>query len=429
MAGISAVLAFDPAWNVSRFTYYSLLALQHRGQEEACMFVSNGEKIEWVCGKGFVDEVLPQATKLSGWAAIGGVWSESPGYHGFAEGDGEVAVVLDGKLFSKTPEDLAKAILEAKGRGLQGIELLREVFPKFSGTYSALALTSDGEVLAYRSPPGVRPLQLGGFGFDMAVFASESSAFDVIGADLKKDLEPGEGFYVSQLLVEHEQFIKVPKKICAFEYIYNARPDSVIDGIEVYEVRERLGKRLAELYPRDVDVVVGVPETAIPFAIGYSKTLGKEYRLGFVATGRKARTAIRPDLMERVVGVQLKLNPIRSTFRKKRVAIIDDSVVRGLTLKTVIQALKNKVGVLSIDVLIGSPKIVAPCKYGVEVPPTDQLIAAKMSDEEIAKYIGARSIAWLPVSELPKVLGVKEEELCAACFTGKYPVEPERNDK
>ncbi|UXD21113.1 amidophosphoribosyltransferase [Ignicoccus pacificus DSM 13166] len=423
MAGIAAVLAFDPAWNVARFNYYSLLALQHRGQEEACMFISDGSRIEWVCGKGFVDEVLPQATKISGWAAIGGVWSESPGYHGFAEGDGEVAVVIDGKLFSKTPEELAKEILKAKAEGLEGIEIAKKVFPKFSGTYSALALTSDGEILAYRSPPAVRPLQLGGFGFDMAVFASESVAFDVIGADLKKDLEVGEAFYVSQLLMEHEVLIKAKKKLCVFEYIYNARPDSVIDGIEVYEVRERLGKRLAELYPRDVDTVVGVPETAIPFAIGYSKTSGKDYRLGFVPTGRKARTAIRPDLMERVIGVQLKLNPIRSTFRKKRVLIIDDSVVRGLTLKTVIQTLKNRVGVVSIDVLIGSPKIVAPCHYGVEVPPTDQLIAAKMSDEEIAKYIGARSIAWLPVEELPKIVGVPEEELCMACFTGKYPVE------
>jgi len=429
VAGIAAVLAFDPAWNVSRFQYYMLLALQHRGQEEACIYVSDGNKIEWICGSGFVDEVLPQATKLSGWAAIGGVWSESPGYHGFYEGrDVQAAVVVDGRFFNEKPENLARSVVRAKEGGLNGIELAREVFPKFSGTFSALVLTSDGELIAYRSPPGLRPLQLGGFGFDMAVFASESCAFDIIGADLKKDLDSGEAFYINQLIVEHERFFDVPKKVCVFEYIYNARPDSIIDGIEVYEIRERLGRRLAQLFPRDVDVVIGVPETALPFAIGYSKESGREYRLGFIPTGRKARTAIKPTLMERVIGVQLKLNPIRSSFQKKRVLIIDDSVVRGLTLKTVIQMLKNKVGVLSIDVLIGSPKIIAPCKFGVEVPPTDQLIAAKMSDEEIAKYIGANSIAWLPAEELPKVVGINEDQLCMGCFTGRYPVS-ERNSK
>ncbi len=420
MAGIAGALAFDPAWNVSKFTYYMLLALQHRGQEEACMFVSNGESIEWVCGKGFVDEVLPQATKLNGWAAIGGVWSESPGYRAYVEEPTEVAVVIDGRLFNMKPEEFAEKLAKLKAEGLEGEELLKEWVKGVRGAFSVLALTSDGEILSYRSPPGLRPLQLGGFGFDMVVYASESCAFDVIGAELKKDFDPGKGFYSSQLYFNEVSVEPSEKIVCAFEYIYNARPDSIIDGIEVYEIREKIGKRLAQLYPRDVDVVVGVPETAIPFAIGYAKESGKDYRLGFVATGRKARTAIKPSLMERVVGVQLKLNPIRSTFRMKRALIIDDSVVRGLTLKTVIQTLKNKVGAVSVDVLIGSPKIISHCPYGVEVPPADQLIAAKHSPEEVAKYIGAKSIEWLPPEELEKMIPLK---VCMGCFTGKYPKE------
>jgi len=419
VAGVAGALAFDPAWSVARFAYYSLLALQHRGQEEACLYVSDGERIEWVCGKGFVDEVLPQATKLGGWAAIGGVWSTSPGYHAYVEEPSEVAVVLDGRLFNADPREVAARLAELKSQGLEGGELLKELLKGIKGAFSMLALTASGELLAYRSPPGLRPLQLGGFGFDMAVFASESSAFDVIGADLKKDLDPGKGFYASQLLFEEVEVAPSNKVVCAFEYIYNARPDSVIDGVEVYQIREEIGKRLAQLYPKDVDVVVGVPETAIPFAIGYAKEAKKDYRLGFVATGRKARTAIKPDLMERVVGVQLKLNPIRSTFRRKRALIIDDSVVRGLTLKTVIQTLKNKVGAVSVDVLIGSPKLVSHCPYGVEVPPADQLIAAQMSNEEIAKYIGAKSIDWLPPEELEKMLPLK---VCMGCFTGRYPL-------
>ncbi|ALU11387.1 amidophosphoribosyltransferase [Ignicoccus islandicus DSM 13165] len=425
MAGIAGVLAFDPAWNVARFNYYSLLALQHRGQEEACMFVSDGTKIEWICGKGFVDEVLPRATELPGWASIGGVWSEVPGYYGFAEGDVEVAVVVDGRIFNGTPKDVATEISMARSEGVSGVELAEKVLRKFKGTFSLLALTSEGEIIAYRSPPGLRPLQLGGFGFDMAVFATESVAFDVIGADLKKDFDAAEAIYVNQLVMERRKLYNVQKKLCVFEYIYNARPDSVIDGIEVYKVRERLGRELAKLYPRDVDAVVGVPETALPFAIGYSKESGKPYDMGFVATGRKARTAIRVNLMERVIGVQLKLNPIRSVFRRKRVLIIDDSVVRGLTLKTVIQTLRNRVGAVSVDVLIGSPKIISECRYGVEVPPADQLIASQMSDEEIARYIGARSINWLPPEKLPEIIGVDESQLCMGCFTGKYPVETE----
>ncbi len=420
MAGIAGALAFDPAWNVSKFTYYMLLSLQHRGQEEACMFVSNGEGIEWLCGKGFVDEVLPQATKLSGWAAIGGVWSESPGYRAYVEEPGEAAVVIDGRLFNATPQEAAKRLAELKANGLNGEELLLEWVKDLKGAYSILGLTGEGEILAYRSPPGLRPLQLGGFGFDMVVYASESCAFDVIGAELKKDFDPGKGFYSSQLYFNEVEVEPSEKVVCAFEYIYNARPDSIIDGVEVYEIREKIGRRLAQLYPRDVDVVVGVPETAIPFAIGYSKESGKDYRLGFVATGRKARTAIKPSLMERVVGVQLKLNPIRSTFKMKRALIIDDSVVRGLTLKTVIQTLKNKVGAVSVDVLIGSPKIISHCPYGVEVPPADQLIAAKRSPEEVAKYIGAKSIEWLPPEELEKLIPLK---VCMGCFTGKYPKE------
>ncbi len=417
MAGISGILAFDPSWNVSRFLYFSLLALQHRGQEEACAYVFNGEKIEWICGKGLVEEVLTPLSSMHGWAGIGGVWSES--LHAYAEGDVSVAVVLDGRIFDSNVEKLAmRASTLLADDPFEG---MKKLWKEFKGAYSALFLTSKGEVIAFRSPPGLRPLQVGAFGFDMITFASESCAFDVIGSDLRKDLDPGEVIYSSQLYTDAEIVERAEKVVCAFEYIYTARPDSVIDGIEVYKFREEIGRELAKLYKVKADTVVGVPETALPFAIGYSKEAKMPYSMGFVSTGRKTRTAIRPTLIERLMGVQLKLNPIRSTFALKDVLIIDDSMVRGITLKTVIQNLKNKVGVKRVKVLVGSPKIISHCPYGVEVPPADELIASKMKDEEIAKYIGAERIAWLPVERLREKL----PNACFGCFTGKYPHEEE----
>jgi len=197
-----------------------------------------------------------------------------------------------------------------------------------------------------------------------------------------------------------------------------ARHDSVLDGIDVYSIRKSLGEELGRRFEYDVDVVVGVPETAIPYALGFAKVLGKDLEYGFISTGVKVRTAIKGDPLERLIGIQLKLNPVRYVFSGRRVAIVDDSLVRGLTVKSVIQILRNKLGVKEVHVVIGSPKLITNCPYGKEIPPKDELLTANLSDELAVKYVEADSITWLSVDEVSKVFSSSGMNLCTGCFLG-----------
>ncbi len=421
-AGIVAINAFDPAWKVSKFLYYSLLGLQHRGQEEAVAYIYDGSRIRKIYGKGLVDEALKGVEEVPGYAGIGAVYTRTPGLHAHVSHRGvEVAVCVDGAP-SEGPEAIAKIIAEEVAAGKDALDAALAAASKVRGAYSFVALTSKGDVLAYRGAPGLKPLAVGGFGFDMAIYASESSAFDVIGAEIRRDLFPGEAFRSNLLVVDREHPCKCCDPIlCSFEYVYFARPDSVVDGIEIYQARYEMGRLLAKRSPAEVDAVVGVPETAIPFSLGYARELGVEVHTGFIATGRKARTAIKPDMVERLIGIQLKLNPIRSVFKGKRVAVIDDSVVRGTTLKTVIHLLRNKIGAREVHVRIGSPRLIAGCPFGAEVPGKDELIAAHLSPEEAAMVIGADSMNWLALEDLSKALGRPLEKICTGCFTERYP--------
>ena len=208
---------------------------------------------------------------------------------------------------------------------------------------------------------------------------------------------------------------------CSFEYVYYARPDSVMNGIHVYEVRRRIGLLLAKENPVEADVVIGVPETAIPFAMAYSQATGIPVEMGFMRTGRSVRTAIKPTQFERLVGVQLKLNPIRAAVKGKRVVLIDDSVVRGTTLRNTVYLLRKR-GAKEVHVRIGSPAIVARCPYGTAVPPEDELIGRALKPDEIAQVIGADSFSYLSVDGLTEAIGLSKNSLCLGCFTGEYPV-------
>ncbi len=435
MSGIIGIFAFDKVWKASRFIYYGLLALQHRGQETTGMAIGGETGINMYNGAGLVDQVYNEniLEELNGWYGIGYVGAlpreNQPSL--VREGDNEVALVLSGRIFneaelareeqvkhwSNQSELLARLILK-KSRGDDLKSAASEVMRMINGVYTFIAINNKEEMIVARDSTGLKPLVAGSFGFDYGVFASESCAMDVIGADYKADVNPGELYYLNQYTVERKQVLKPNPKYCAFEYVYLARPDSRINGVWVYEARRRIGEILAEKYSIDADVVTGIPETAIPFALSFSNKRGIPVELGFVATGRKTRTAIKPSQFERLVGVQLKLNPIKPVFRGKRVIIIDDSVVRGTTTKNTVTLLRNKIGAKEIHVLIGSPRLVSRCPYGIDVPSEDELIARHLNDDEVAKVVGADSFHWISLDDLVKAIGVPRNKLCLKCFGG-----------
>jgi len=413
MAGITGIMAFDDAWKISRFLYYSMLAIQNRGQEYCFIGTSNGKNIYKKDYEGMIDENFRDIdlANLKGHFGLGCV-CERLTKPIMQE---NLIIAYDG--LPKFNRNDLKSLTEAKDKE----DAVKEFVSGIGGAYSMIFLFKDC-MFATRDCYGLKPMVVGGLGFDLGIVASESSCFDVLGADLARDVKPGELLYFD--LYTYESLGKCKnckmRAFCSFEYVYFARPDSKINNKEVYEVRCNIGKQLAKESPAEADVVIGVPETALPFAFAYANELGLDIEMGFVRTGKQVRTAIRPSEFERIVGVQLKLNPIRSAVRGKRVVLIDDSVVRGTTLRNTVYHLKRK-GAKEVHVRIGSPHIIAKCPFGMEVPSEDELIAKDNTEEEIAAIIGADSFAYLSIDGLVKAIGFKKDELCLGCFTGRYP--------
>jgi len=436
MSGLIGIFAFDDLWSVSRIIYYGLLGLQHRGQERAGIATSEGEDIHVFSASGLVDRIFDDIIldKLRGWYGIGAV-SANPSDEQpvvLSNQSKKIALVFSGNILNR--EELAKEyntnknvrdaylvalclqkeINEAEDFSEAGLNLVE----KLRGVSNLIAINNNGEMIVYRDEYGLKPLVVGSFGFDYGVFASESCAIDVIGADLKGDVHPGEFYYLNQYTVERKQVKKPQPKYCAYEYVYLARPDSRMNGIWIYDVRRRIGEILAEKYNVDADVVVGIPDTAVPFSMAYANKTRIPVELGFISTGRKIRTAIKPNQFERLIGVQLKLNPIKPVFRGKRVLIIDDSVVRGTTTKNTVSLLRNRIGAKEVHIRVGSPRIVRGCPYGIEIPPRDELIAAHLSNEEVAVVVGADSFHWISNEDLIKAIGLGKENICLKCFGG-----------
>ncbi|RLF11694.1 MAG: amidophosphoribosyltransferase [Thermoprotei archaeon] len=439
MAGIVGLYAFDKLWRMSRFTYYSLLALQHRGQESAGLVTCYGEGLSELRGKGTVDKLFTEdaLTSMKGWMSIGSVDAEvrpeSSIQPVVVSEPVKMAFCMDGKAVNwrelaeaegvKSASDV-EAIAKLLSKSIKrhgSLEGAVKLLESLKGGYCFVALTESGEMIAARSPSGLKPLVIGSFGFDYGVIASESCAIDVIGAEYKADIPPGEVYLFTPYSIERARAEKSEVTYCSFEYVYLARPDSYINDISIYEARVRIGEVLAEEHPVDGDVVIGVPETAIPFAMAYSNKTKIPIAMGFVRTGPHVRSAIKPTQFERLVGVQLKLNPIRPAIRGKRLILIDDSVVRGNTTKNTVTLMRNKLGVKEVHVRIGSPKIMSHCPFGVEVPPEDELIARHLMDDEVAAVVGADSFHWLSVDGLVRAIGVPRHMLCLGCFTGRYP--------
>ncbi|MBS7610916.1 amidophosphoribosyltransferase [Candidatus Bathyarchaeota archaeon] len=425
MSGLIGIFAFDENWTVSRFLYYGLMGLQHRGQESAGIATFQENKFYRKACKGLAEEAFKEEDlqELKGNIGCGSV-STNPDLLQpllVKNNDRSMVLVFSGALVDGNPEDFGSALIRESLRSDLDQAALT-VMEKFKGGYSFIALTDGGCMVSGRDPMGIRPLCVGGLGFDLAVFASESSALDVIGSDLSREVEPGEVITTELFSVKRTLLHSRSKTAyCSFEYVYYARPDSVVNGIPVYDVRRRIGLFLAKENPVEADVVIGVPETAVPFAMAYSQATGISVEMGFVRTGRSVRTAIKPTQFERLVGVQLKLNPIQTSVKGKRVILIDDSVVRGTTLRNTVYILRKK-GAKEVHVKIGSPAIVARCPYGATVPPEDELIGRALTSDEIAQVVGADSFSYLSMSGLLEAIGLSRNRLCLGCFTGEYPV-------
>ncbi|MGE5597040.1 MAG: amidophosphoribosyltransferase [Hyphomicrobiales bacterium] len=440
---------YAPGEDVARLTFYGLYALQHRGQESAGIAASNGtERFSLRTGMGLVSQVFDEEDLafLRGHMAIGHTRYSTAGgslacnaqpiiVHDHETG-AEIALAHNGNLTNVAVirEDLeAQGVQFASNADSEVIAHLLAMAPgtweekfhyvmrRIEGAYSLVIMTRD-RLFAVRDPLGVRPLCLGRLAHGW-VAASESCALEHLGVPMEREVQPGEVVQIDAAGTRSFFPVARPARraACTFEYIYFARPDSRLAGKLIYPVREEMGAQLAREHPVDADIVIGVPDSAIPAAIGYAREAGLPYREGFVKNRYVGRTFIQPDQRIREAGVSLKFNVLEEVVRGKRVIIVDDSIVRGTTTPRVI-ALLRRAGAAEVHMRITAPPIVSPCFFGVDMATKSELIAANKSVEEIREHIGADSLGYLSVEGLIEATGQGENELCNACFTGRYPI-------
>lgn len=443
---------YAPGRDVARLTYYGLFALQHRGQESAGIAVSDGVGIKLHKDMGLVSDVFSEGTldKLTGHMAIGHVRYSTTGSSlavnaqplvcRYVQGSLAVAhngnltnanelrekLAANGSVFQSTIDSEVIVNLIAR-YGQSSIEdALLKCMIDIKGTYSLVVMTED-KVIGVRDPYGNRPLCLGKLENDY-VLASESCALDVLGAEFIRDVEPGEIITIDQDGIRSRRFISQPEPaVCIFEYIYFARPDSNIDGINVMQARRAMGRELAQEHPLEADLVIPVPDSGIAGALGYAEALNLTFDMGLMKNRYMGRTFIQPEQNERDLGVRLKLNPVTRLVEGKKVVVLDDSIVRGTTSKKIIQMIRDK-GAREVHMLVSSPPVIDPCYYGIDTSERAQLIAAQKPLEEIRKYIGADSLYYLSLEGLYRALG-KDRGFCTACLNSHYPIEiPDMED-
>lgn len=432
--------------NAAQISYYALHSLQHRGQQGAGIVVSDGNSLSIHKGSGLVTEVFDaeRITKLPGTGAIGHVryaTQEAQGAENvqpllFRSQASDLAVAHNGKITNagsirgslegegsifQTSSDAEILAHLAKRSGASSLpERICESLQQLEGAYAFLLLTTSALYVGL-DPHGIKPLALGRFGNGYVV-ASETCAFDLIGANFLREVEPGEFLIITDEGLESRHFAEKQKPaLCAMEYIYFSRPDSNLRGMNVHTARKKLGKALGEEHPIQADVVTGVPESSLSAAIGYAEVTGIPYEMGLIKSRYVGRTFIEPSQPLREQGVRLKLSAVRGVVEGKRVAMVDDSFVRGTTSRRITKLLKEA-GASEVHVLIASPPIKYSCQYGMDIPNTEELVAANYDLEEMRAMIGADSLQFLSVEKLQEVLG---GGLCLACFTGEYPVRGE----
>ena len=429
--------------------YYGLFALQHRGQESAGIVINDDGVFTARRGKGLVNEVFEAEDLASigqGNIAVGHVRYATTGsdsrnnvqpllinhhkgplalaHNGNLTNSYELRRELEkkGSIFHTTTDSevIAYIIVQERLRCSRIEEAVAAAMDSLEGAYS-LVIASPSKLMAARDPHGFRPLCMGVLSDGSTVFASESCALDAVGAGFVRDIRPGEIVTVDRDGIRSDtgHCRRVPRSLCVFEYIYFARPDSVIDGASVCLARQRAGALLAGACPVEADVVIGVPDSGLDAAIGYSRASGIPYALGFTKNKYVGRSFIAPTQGEREAAVNVKLNPIRAVVEGKRIILIDDSIVRGTTCRHIVSLLRAA-GAAEIHMRVSAPPFIAPCYYGTDIDTAENLIACRHSVEEIAEIIGVNSLGYLPAKDVVRLAG-DDSGFCTACFGGEYP--------
>jgi amidophosphoribosyltransferase len=447
--------AWCPGEDVAKLAYYGLYALQHRGQESAGIAVSDGDRIVVYKDMGLVAQVFNEGVlgTLSGHIAVGhcrysttgsSVWSNAqPTFR--ATGTAGIALAHNGNLINTL--ELA-ALLKQRAPGavtLSGLESTSDtdvltalfacppadagagdlmdavaaVLPLVRGAYS-LVFMNDKTLYAARDPQGFRPLVLGRLAGGWVV-ASETAALDIVGAAFVREVEPGELISVGEQGVTSRRFAPAAPRGCLFEYVYLARPDTAIAGRGVQATRVELGRRLAAEHPAEADLVIPVPESGTPAAIGYAQASGIPYAQGLVKNSYVGRTFIQPSQIIRERGIKLKLNPLRDVIAGQRLVVVDDTIVRGTTQRAIVAMLRES-GAAQVHVRISSPPVAWPCFYGIDFATREELIAGRESVAEITASIGADSLGYISLDGLIGATTLPRERLCHACFDGDYPI-------
>jgi amidophosphoribosyltransferase len=437
---------FAPSEDVARLIFFGLYALQHRGQESSGIVVSDGHELKRHAAAGLVSQVFDEESlsRLRGFVGIGHNRYSTTGSSSAANaqplvvsGDaGTLALAHNGNIINsrelrdelesrgftfKTGTDsevIANLILASPGS--DWMERVASAARRLVGAYSLVLLTND-TLLAVRDPLGVRPLCLGHVGVHPVV-ASESCGLDHIGARFDRDLEPGEILSITAEGMRQCQIgLPLRRAACVFEYVYLARADSILEGRLVYEARQRMGARLWKEYPVEADFVVGVPDSAIPAAIGLAEASGIPYCEGLLKNRYVGRTFISPDQRLRDLGVQLKFNPLTDVIAGKRLVVVDDSIVRGTTTPHVVGLLR-RAGAREVHLRICAPPVLHPCYLGVDMATERELIATRKTVDEIREHVRADSLGYLSLDSLLDSVRRTGNTLCTACFTGDYPV-------
>jgi amidophosphoribosyltransferase len=439
-----------PSEEVAKLTFYGLYALQHRGQESAGIAASDGERILIYKDMGLVSQVFTETdlASLTGDLAIGHCRYSTTGSSTWVNAQptlrptkyGTLALAHNGNLTNTG--DLAEMVQKLEGEnaktgrgattdteimtaliGLQDEKNVEAsaiaVLPKLEGAFS-LVFMDEKTLYAARDRHGVRPLVIGKLERGWVV-ASETAALDIVGAAFVREVEPGEFLAINEDGIRSQMWATPDPKGCIFEYVYLARPDTTIAGQGVHATRVRIGKRLAIEAPVEADLVIPVPESGTPAAIGYAQQSGTPYGLGLVKNSYVGRTFIQPSQTIRQLGIRLKLNPLREIIEGKRIVVVDDSIVRGNTQRAIVRMLREA-GALEIHVRISSPPVEWPCYYGIDFASRAELIASGLEIEEIRRSIGSDSLSYVSMEGLIAATTIDENKLCTACFTGTYPI-------
>ncbi|EYE89150.1 amidophosphoribosyltransferase [Fervidicella metallireducens AeB] len=441
--GVFGIYSYE-TMDVATIAYYGLYALQHRGQESAGIVVSDGERLECYKNMGLVSDIFEKNVldRLKGKSAIGHVRYSTTGGSSLTNAQpilsqyklGEIAIAHNGNLVNA---DVVRELLEDSGVIFQtstdsevilnliaksakkGIErAVVETMQIIKGSY-AITILTENKLIGVRDPNGIRPLCIGKLN-ESYILASESCALDAVGAEFIRDVNPGEVVIIDENGISTMDVAeKTSCQTCAFEYIYFARPDSTIDGINVYTSRVVAGELLYKECPAEADIVIGVPDSGVPAAVGFAKASGIPYGIGLIKNRYVGRTFISPSQELREQAVSVKLNPLKVNIEGKRVVLIDDSIVRGTTSKRIVDILR-KSGAKEIHFRVASPAVKYPCYFGIDTPYRKELIGSFMTLDEIKDTIGADSVGYLSIDGL--LTSLEGKGFCLGCFNGVYPV-------